>query len=118
LLALFLAAIGLYGLLTYVVSQRTHEIGLRMALGAQPGDVLLSTMWNGAKLIASGVVIGTAAAFSLGSLISRFLFGIQPVDPITYVGVAVVLLAVSAVAAFLPARRAAAIDPIVALRYE
>lgn len=118
LLALFLSAIGLYGLLAYAVSQRTHEIGLRMALGAQPGDVLLSTMWNGAKLIAAGIVLGTAAAFALGSLVSRFLFGIRPVDPFTYVGVAVVLMVVAAVAAFLPARRAAAIDPIVALRYE
>ena len=75
-------------------------------------------MCDGAKLIAAGVVLGTAGAFTLGSLMSRFLFGVRPVDPFTYVGVAVVLLVVAAVAAFLPARRAAAVDPIVALRYE
>jgi predicted permease len=118
LLALFLAAIGLYGLLAYWVGQRTHEIGLRMALGAQPQEVLRSTMWDGAKLIAIGAGAGTAAAFILGSLIAKFLFGVQPIDPLTYIGAAGLLLIVAGIATFLPARRAAAIDPIVALRYE
>ncbi len=118
LLALFLASIGLYGLLAYAVSQRTHEIGLRMALGAQPIGVLISTMWQGVTLIATGVVLGTAGAFTIGSVMSRFLFGVRPVDLSTYLGVALVLLVAGAVAAFLAARRAAAVDPIVALRYE
>jgi putative ABC transport system permease protein len=117
-LALFLAAIGLYGLLAYAVSQRTHEIGIRMALGAQSGDVLAATLWHGLRLVAAGVVLGIAAALGLSELVARFLFDVRPTDPLTYAGVAALLLAVTAAATLVPARRAASIDPIVALRYE
>jgi putative ABC transport system permease protein len=117
-LSLFLAAIGLYGLLAYAVSQRTHEIGLRMALGAQPRDVLSSTIWQGTRLIAAGSVLGIAAAIGLTQVVSNLLYGVRHTDPMTYIGVIALLVTVGVVAAFVPARRAAAVDPIVALRYE
>jgi putative ABC transport system permease protein len=117
-LALFLTAIGLFGLLAYTVSQRTHEIGLRMALGAQPRDVLASTVWHGTRLIGGGLALGIAAAVGLSQVVSKLLYGVRATDPMTYAGVAALLVIVGAVAAFVPARRAAAVDPIVALRYE
>lgn len=117
-LGLFLAAIGLYGLLAYAVSQRTHEIGLRMALGAQPADVLTSTIWQGVRLVTAGLLLGIASAYGISRLLARLLYGVQPFDPLTYVGVAALLPTVALLAAFVPARRAAAVDPIVALRYE
>jgi predicted permease len=117
-LALFLAGIGLYGLLAYAVSLRTHEIGLRMALGAQPRDVLASTLWQSARLVLAGLLVGTVLAFEFGEIVSKLLFGVRPTDPLTYVGVAGVLAAVALVATLVPTLRAAAIDPIAALRYE
>jgi putative ABC transport system permease protein len=117
-LALFLATIGLYGLLAYEVSQRTHEIGLRMALGARPLDIVASAMWQGGRLVLVGLALGTLTAFALGSVISKLLFGVHATDPFTYLAVAVVFGAAAIVATFVPAHRAAVIDPLTALRYE
>jgi len=117
-LALFLAATGIYGLLAYAVSRRTHEIGIRVALGARPGEVLTSTVWNGVRLVAAGVVLGIVAALVGARILSKYLFGIHPSDPLTYAGVAVVFAVVALAATYVPARRAASIDPVVALRYE
>jgi len=89
-----------------------------MALGAQPRDVLSSTIWQGTRLIAAGLALGTAAAMGLSQVVSKLLYGVRPTDPMTYVGVVALLVTVGVVAAFVPARRAAAVDPIVALRYE
>lgn len=117
-LALFLAAIGLYGLLAYEIRQRTHEIGLRMALGAQPRDVVVSTMWQGGRLVVAGLALGAFAAFAVNSVVSKFLFGVGANDLVSYVGVSAVFGLVAVIATFVPAHRAAAIDPLIALRYE
>ncbi len=117
-MALLLAAIGIYGVMSYLVNERTHEFGIRMALGARRGDVLSLVAKLGLKLTVVGVVIGAASALGLARLISRFLFGVKPTDPITYVAVAMGLAAVALLACFLPARRATKVDPMVALRYE
>ena len=117
-LALFLATIGLYGLLAYEVTQRTHEIGLRMALGARPRDIVASAMWQGGRLVVVGLALGALTALALKSVVSKLLFGVHATDPLTYLAVAVVFGAVAMVATFVPARRAAVIDPLSALRYE
>ena len=117
-LALLLASIGIYGVLSYLVGQRTQEIGVRMALGAQRFDVLRMILQDGARMTLVGVVIGVAAALGLTQLMSSMLFGVKPTDPITFIGVAVILCCIALFSCYLPARRAMKVDPMVALRYE
>ena len=116
--ALFLAAVGLYGVVAYTVSQRTREIGLRMAIGAQRRDVLQMIVGGGMKLALLGVAIGIAAALALAGYVSSMLFGVTPFDPASYTITAAILLAVAAIACYVPARRAMRVDPLVALRQE
>jgi len=117
-LALLLAAVGLYGLVAYIVGQRTHEIGIRVALGAQRASVLGMVLEEGARLAVLGLILGVAAALALGRLLTALLFGVTTTDPLTYLAVSLLLLIVALAAAVIPARRAALIDPTVALRYE
>jgi predicted permease len=117
-LALILASVGLYGLMSFVVLRRTGEIGLRMALGALPGHVLRMILRDALVLVALGLVLGGAAAFGSSRLIASMLFELSPVDPLTYGSVALVLITVALLASFLPARRAAHVDPMTALRSE
>src|SRR5467141_3261594 len=116
--AVLLAAVGIYGVMSYSVSERTHEIGIRMALGARPGDVLGLVAKLGLKLTSIGVAIGVALAFCVTRLISTFLFGVKPTDPLTYAAVALSLAAIALLACYIPARRATRVDPMIALRYE
>ena len=117
-LALLLASIGIYGVISYLVGQRTQEIGIRMALGADRWEVLRMIMSHGGKMVALGVVIGLAASLGLTRLMSGMLFGVSPTDPLTFSGVAAILIFVASAACYMPARRATRVDPVVALRYQ
>jgi putative ABC transport system permease protein len=118
LLALVLSAIGIYGLIAQNTAQRTSEIGIRMALGAAPGDVLRMVIRQGLSIASVGIALGIAGALALGRALSAYLYGVSSTDLATYAIVAALVLAVAGIAAFLPARRASRVDPLIALRYE
>jgi ABC-type antimicrobial peptide transport system permease subunit len=117
-MALVLGLVGIYGVISYAVSQRRREIGIRLALGAQPGELRLMFVRHGLVLAAAGVAIGLTAAMALTGLMSSLLFGISPMDPVTYAAVPVVLVMAATLASYLPARRASMVDPVEALKAE
>jgi predicted permease len=118
IVALLLSGVGIYGVISYLIGQRTHEIGVRMALGAQQSKVLFQVLREGLKLAITGAAIGLAAAFGLTRLMTSLLYGVSPTDPLTFAAVAVLLIVVALAACYIPARRAAAVDPMIALRHE
>ncbi|PYU62351.1 MAG: hypothetical protein DMG56_11970 [Acidobacteria bacterium] len=117
-LAFVLASVGIYGVMSYAVTERVHEIGVRMALGAQRRDVLRLVVGHGMRHAAIGLLLGSVAAFLAARAMTTLLFGIRPGDPLTYIGIALVLALAALVACYIPARRATSVDPMVALRYE
>jgi ABC-type antimicrobial peptide transport system permease subunit len=116
--ALLLAAIGLYGVVSYTMSQRTREIGIRMALGAAQSDVMGMVLRQGFARVGIGLAFGVAGSAAASQLLGKFLYGLSPADPVAWIGVSLVLSAVALAASWLPARRASRVDPVVALRYE
>jgi predicted permease len=118
ILGLILATIGVYGVVSYVATERRHEIGVRLALGALPGEILTMVLRQGTVIVAFGTVVGILLAFGLARLVGHFLVGVSPADPATYAGVTLMLALVAVAACYLPARRATKVDPMVALRYE
>ena len=117
-IALVLAAVGIYGVMAFFVTQRTREIGIRMALGAQWRDVLKLVLRNGMLLAAIGLAVGLAGAFALTRLMRSLLFEVSPTDPLTFCAVALCLICAALLACYIPARRATKVDPLIALRYE
>jgi len=117
-LGLILAVVGVFGVISFTVSQRTHEIGIRMALGAEGRDVLAMVLRQGAIIVAVGLALGVLLAAVMGKLVGGFLSGVSPFDPLTYIGVTVGLTVVAMAACWVPAHRATRVDPMVALRYE
>jgi putative ABC transport system permease protein len=118
ILAITLASVGVYGVVSYAAIQRTHEIGVRMALGAQRGDVMKLVLGHGFRLAIAGTVLGVIGSLAASRLLSTLLFGVTAKDPLTLVIVSVVLSAVALLACYIPARRAMKVDPLEALRYE
>jgi putative ABC transport system permease protein len=118
ILGLILAVVGVYGIVSYVTSQRTHEIGIRLALGAEPRQILKMVLRQGLVIIGVGLALGLVSAVVAGRLASNFLVGVNPADPLIFGGVSVLLACVALFACYIPARRATKVDPMVALRYE
>jgi ABC-type antimicrobial peptide transport system permease subunit len=117
-LALLLAGLGIYAVISFAVTQRTQEIGIRMALGAQPANVVQMVLGEGVRTMLIGIAIGLISALALARTVAHMLYGIAPSDPLTFVAVPIILAAVGLLACWIPARRATRVDPLVALRYE
>jgi ABC-type antimicrobial peptide transport system permease subunit len=118
ILGFVLALVGVYGVVSYGASQRTHEIGIRMALGAQPGDVLPMILRQGIFIVGVGLAAGVLAAAAIARLVGNFLYGVSPLDPLTYLSASILLAGVALLACYIPARRAMRVDPATALRNE